>query len=350
MIAKRTGWGAFWPWGRTEERAAYLYGLGYTDGRLEARTIAAETGDLEVTRLSIVEAALGAVCRPFLLADVNPAVVDGVWLFEAVRRMALDGDACFEIRVLDGGRLGFRPFVPEKITGPLEDPDAWMYRRDPAMPILGTDVVHVCWARASGDRRGTSLATRADRYLGRSGSLQAIMTMEKSMTDEAGVPVARVIPVASETSSPEIRAFQDDLAASEGDVLLGNSQAGEPAAGPRKDLEISAVLRPDPSTGAVALRKDLEAGICAGLGVPLAILRPDLGNIDLRESSRLLLNTTIKPLARAIALELSRKIERPVEVDVDVAAGADLATRARALKGLVDAGMTLEDAKEVVGV
>ena len=119
---------------------------------------------------------------------------------------------------------------------------------------------------------------------------------------------------------------------------------------PRREGELTALIRPEPSAEAVRLRTDLELSVLSAFGIPLGLVRPDAANIDLRESQRQLLNGVLKPIAASISTELTLKMDKAVTVSVDIKAGADLATRARALKALVESGLALDDARKVVGL
>lgn len=338
-----------WPFKGTRRRA-YLPGKGgYSEGWIAGHSLKYSSGDTESTRLSIVDAALGLVSRPFLTAEVTPPVVDGCNLASWIRTAMLCGDVCLEQMIMEGGRIGFRPLDVDKITGPIHNPLAWKYYESESGYVDGSDVIQINWSRDVGSYRGTSILSRSDSYFGRSGTLEAALGFEKAITDESQVPVVRLLLAALELGEAEFKAFSEDLKAGQG-AVLPVSVGGDTQARPKREGEITAILRPEPSEATVKLRRDLELGLAAALGIPAAMLRPDASNIDLRESSRQLLANVLKPLARSVADELTLKMGHAVKVSVDHIAGADLATKSRALKGLVEAGMTLEDAKEVVGI
>ena len=70
---------------------------------------------------------------------------------------------------------------------------------------------------------------------------------------------------------------------------------------------------------------------------------------SLREANRTFLSTTIEPLGLLISGETERVLEAPVKLRHDRLAAADVVSRSRALKGLVEAGIQLEEAKGLVG-
>ena len=138
-----------------------------------------------------------------------------------------------------------------------------------------------------------------------------------------------------------------------GRTLLPETTAGgrgDVTAAPRRDWEPMR-LGADPPPGLVSLRQDVESSVLSCYGVPAA-LGPS-GTVDgtaQRESMRRLWMTTIAPLASLIGEELSRVLERPVTVQHGQAGGlTDVASRARAVKQLTDAGVDLAEAMRRVG-
>ena len=103
-------------------------------------------------------------------------------------------------------------------------------------------------------------------------------------------------------------------------------------------------------TAAVELYNLLLQEVGAAAGIPWALM-PGSGAAGpgLREANRQFLSTTVEPLGLLISAELERVLETPVTIRHDKLAAADVVSRARALKGLVDAGIPLEEAKGLVG-
>ena len=70
-----------------------------------------------------------------------------------------------------------------------------------------------------------------------------------------------------------------------------------------------------------------------------------------RESYRQFLASTIQPLARLVVEELAVKLDTPtLALDFTELRAADIASRARAFKQLVDAGMDQAKAASVTGL
>ena len=73
-----------------------------------------------------------------------------------------------------------------------------------------------------------------------------------------------------------------------------------------------------------------------------------VGGAGAREAYRQLLTSGIEPLGRIVEAELSEKLERPITLSFRRLAAADIVGRARALKGLVGAGVPLVEGRELV--
>ena len=69
-----------------------------------------------------------------------------------------------------------------------------------------------------------------------------------------------------------------------------------------------------------------------------------------RESFRRLLHSTIMPLGRIVAEELSDKFEANMSLSFDALFAADLSGRARAFQNLVGGGMDLAKAAALAGL
>ena len=174
-----------WPWSNSTPSyrrvlRAYLPGHDFTTGSIEGMELQLNANDAGVTRLAVVEAALGIVSRPFMAATVEPDdTVDGNFLSGLVRTLALQGDVCYELVVMTGGKIGFRRFTPDKITGPIENRRAWMYHRKGKKNLMGEDVVHFTWALGAGERTGQSLLARTDKYYGTIGHDRGVVGVWK---------------------------------------------------------------------------------------------------------------------------------------------------------------------------
>ena len=121
------------------------------------------------------------------------------------------------------------------------------------------------------------------------------------------------------------------------------------AAAPARDWN-PVRLGPDPPAELVALRGDALDSVTAIYGIDPVLLHQRGDGTLAREALRRFAATVLEPLAVIIADEVEYKLDvRPV-FDFEKVAAYDLTGRARALKGLVDAGLSLADARETAGL
>ena len=96
------------------------------------------------------------------------------------------------------------------------------------------------------------------------------------------------------------------------------------------------------------LRADVKNDIFGAYGIPSSI--HGTGG-SARESYRQFLASTILPLAKMVLEELALKLDIPtLALDFSELRAADIATRARAFKQLVDAGMDKDEAMAKAGL
>ena len=102
----------------------------------------------------------------------------------------------------------------------------------------------------------------------------------------------------------------------------------------------------DPPEILAKLRSDSALGVLAACGVPPALAVGNSDGTAQRESYRRFVATSIRPAALEIAAELSEKLERKIKFSFDDLRSDDLVGRARTLKLLTDAGLSVKDASE----
>ena len=98
----------------------------------------------------------------------------------------------------------------------------------------------------------------------------------------------------------------------------------------------------------VAERAALE--IYGACGIPPALFGARSDGTGLRESYRILLHTTLAPLARIVESQLSEKLGGAVKLSLDAIGAADLSGRARAFQSLVNGGMSVEKSAALAGL
>ena len=119
-----------------------------------------------------------------------------------------------------------------------------------------------------------------------------------------------------------------------------------------------AVVGPAPDQWLVSARDRAMAETAEALGVPCSLILPGAPGTAARDGWRRFHVSTLRPLARVLAAELTAKLEADVSINLDALQPADAAaadarvaqSRANAVARLVDAGMALADARAVAGL
>ena len=104
-----------------------------------------------------------------------------------------------------------------------------------------------------------------------------------------------------------------------------------------------------PGAALIAQAEFASREVYAACGVPLSVVTTSEGTGQ-REGFRRLLHSTIMPLARIVAEELSLKFETDIGLSFDGLFAADLAGRARAFQSLVNGGMDIGKAAALAGL
>ena len=188
-------------------------------------------------------------------------------------------------------------------------------------------------------------------------SLALAGALERSLTGEAAVPVARVLAVTYEGRLKADRKAeaQDTMplvrTVGDGSVVAQIfDHAMTPSA--RGLLRMGA----DPTPASVDLRAQLREDVCACYGTPAALLYPASGAAQaLRELRAVWARATVRPLVDSLTLELRRVLEDPdlafrlplLEIETQEAEARRLARRAGAVANLLRAGLSLADAERV---
>ena len=177
--------------------------------------------------------------------------------------------------------------------------------------------------------------------------------LESAMTDEARVPVIRLIGLDAASGGGTSASQRDDIDKSIGDAVSGGKRHATVAA----MMEQSRIgsMTPDPSPGAVALRGQVRDDVAAAFGVLglLSEAQDASGQSDWRIATK----RTWEPLAMLVEAEASRKLETPVRFNRRAWIAAPhsevaraVAQRATAVQRLVAAGMTLDRAVEMAAM
>lgn len=328
---------------------------GYTDAQVNAAVAAAAGSDTDVAKAAAVEFGVGLIARAFLVAAVNPPLVavDGPFLAQAARSLLLRGNAVYGLSVDTGGRIRLTPASAWDVQGG-PDPDTWIYdlsiagpSRDDERRLPHASVIHVRlnptpatpWAGCS------PLETA-----GLSSKLLALL--ERRLSEEAGARVGHLLPVPEGLGDDAYTGLVNDLKAIAGNVALVESAhggMGQHGATPGLPGWRTTRFGADIPAPNIELRRQASADVLGMLGVPPGLLQTGDGAAS-RESFRQLLVAGVQPIADLIAAELREKLERPVTIGFGRLAAVDIAARARAYKGLIEAGMEPERAETLAGL
>ena len=252
----------------------------------------------------------------------------------------------------DGPRL--QPASGWNIRGTGPDSKLWTYRLDFSGPsgttsaFLPSDrVVHI---RVNLDP-ARPWAGRAP-YAIASATAKTAASTERAAFGEASIPTTRIAPIPSADGRTEDR-LQGGPEKRRGGHSPGRSTGGAlPVArarnlapgGPRLSFVPSRAIR------SRSFAKDSADDVLNACGIPTALFNDSEGSSK-REAYRQFIFGALEPWAAVSVAELREKIASP-ELLISFAGlhGADLATRGRALKQLVDAGVDLAEAMEITGL
>ena len=318
-------------------------------------------------KLNTIHSALVAcanlVERSILASTVtgSPAV-NHVIASQIARELMLTGEAVRLITVQDG-IVRLLPVFNWTITSKpgATAPDDWTYKVtlagpggsvtrnvsndavihvrihvDPARPWQGRNPLAACPAFSEASRR-----------------------LERYIEIELRTPVGKIIPVPQaaadyetadgDTVSP-LKALKDGLQNLDGKIATPetmNATGDGRAAAPAKDWTPQA-LQPVFPASTPEILELTRSSVYAACGVPSALW--SAGAASTREAFRAFLVSCLKPITNVMVEEFATKLEAQVTFDFGALLSGDVATKARATKGLVDAGVELNQALTMVGL
>ena len=350
--------------------------LGISGLRLEKRQSGGEFSDAVVrlleqqavgtvadrTSTAAVEAAAGALSRALAAAEVSGppwarSAVSPEFLGQVGRDLVRSGQSLHVIEVSGRGALSLLPCSSWHFEGG-PNPDSWKVRATCYGPSTSetrylpfSGVVFVRWG-----------STPSERYTGRgplswaSTSARLQSETERSLADEAGGPVAQLLPIpqdgGDDSEDDPLAKLKADLRTARGKALLLETTAagyGEGAsAAPRKDW-VASRLGPNPPATMEAVMGRGFSEVLSACGCPPGLFLESDGTSQ-RESYRRYFSLTVEPLAGLLAAELSVKLEEPIGLSFQGRFAADLSGRARAFQSMVKAGMDPSKAAGLAGL
>ena len=346
-----------WPWQSRETREA---SGGYTE--IISRLIEAQTAGTtqQASATAATEAAAGLLSRSLSSAIVEaPAelaeAVSPRCLAQIGRDLIRVGESLHVIRYM-GGRLILIPCSTWYFEGDA-DPATWLATCTAYGPS-GSSTWRVPWSSVVFASWGSPTARP---YHGLSPSTWAAdsarlnANAERSLADEAGGPVAQLLPVPQDGGDggddDALARLKTDIKNARGKALLletVNSGWGEgKSAAPSADWKQQR-LGPMPTEAMVKLANDSFARVLAACGCSPALF-DDSDGTSKRESLRQWHLGVVQPLARQLDVELSDKLETPVRLRFDLY-NVDLAGRAQAFQKLVAGGVAVNEALSLSGL
>ena len=328
----------------------------FTETRLLEQFTRAISGNVRHGALGGLQCAASAIARAFAAAGVDgdDGLLDPGTLYQMGFDLVREGQSLWLLDASTGRLRLSRASTGSDVYEGSADRESWVYRLTLPGPSVTTTV------RARGDQvihiRQNSDPTCPWR--GRSGLEVAqssgglASTLVHALTAEGEVPVSRIIPQPqgdSQSTANSIRnAITTGLRLALPETVAAGGGSGR-ASAPLTDWKPYR-LGPDYMAGGVdlhALALQEVAGVC---GLPAAMV-PGAASAGpaLRESFRQFVQLVILPLGRILEAEVSRVLERDIRLRHDELASADVASRARAYKSLVENGVAKDRALALVG-
>ena len=317
-----------WPFSRrTEDRQATGGYTGIISALIEAQA-AGTTQQASAT--AATEAVAGALSRAFADARVDgpPDVAEALCprtLAQIGRDLVRVGESLHVIR-MGGERLRLAPASTWYWEGG-SDPADWLCTATSYGPsgsstwrVPQSSVVFVTWgAPTARPYHGLSPGTWAAE------TSRLTANAERSLANEAGGPVAQLLPVpqdggdGADDAADMLGGLKADIKNAKGSALLVETTAagwGEGAvAAPRSDWK-QARLGPMPPEAMVKLAESAFARSLAAAGCSPSLFN-DADGTSKREALRQWHLGTVRPLARMLSAELSEKFGVPIRLKFD---------------------------------
>lgn len=346
---------------RAVRRWAGVQARNYTSAReallVQAAGGSPAAGDAAAT--AVLEACAGLLGRSLASARVEGSDAVTPAVLEMIGREVVSAGEVVFVLDTSAGKVKLLPVGHWDVTGGPR-PESWWYRCNIYGPsgnatdvLPSSGVVHCTWSvdpafpwRGIGPLQR---ATSTSRLLGR---------LTESVGAEGGVPVGALVPVpdlgqddGSDDGDDAMAELRADLGNLRGRLALVPTTAGgfgSRTEAPRQDWNPTRV-GPNPPASLAGLIDSGAREIMAACGVPVGVLIKSEGS-SLREEYRRYVHSTVQPLGRRVAAELSAKLEADVRFDFGPLHASDIAGRARAFAALVGSGMELALARDVAGL
>ena len=317
---------------------------------------------LSAGALAAVEIASGVWSRALSTAAVSPAgarALSGIGpgtLARIGRSLCRYGEFLALIRVSRSGYTTLAPAATWTVQGDSPDPADWRYRLDVPSPdgtrqrdVSADAVVHVRMNESDlqPDKGRSPLALMVS-------TANAAARIETATAAEFAAVRSEVLSATAESAiGPHgTGATQEQLNQSLRSIaeMLKPINRDDPSV-----LYIPRELKhsrigPNPEGQFTELRDGVTRDILMAHGIPPQLWDPRSAGTAGREAYRQLLHATIAPVALLVGHELRLKLHPSTELSLTELHAADIASRARALRSLVDAGIDATEARRIAGV
>ena len=319
-----------WPWqARAEDREATG---GYTGIISQLVELQAAGTTQQASATAAMEAAAGALSRAFMGAAVEapPDIAEAITprvLAQIGRDLVRVGESLHVIR-MSGGRLHLFPASTWYWEGGA-NPRDWTCTATTYGPsdsetwrVPFDSVVFATWG---------SPTARPYHGLGPGSwardTARLMSNAERSLADEAGGPVAQLLPIpqdggdgAEDDDSDPLSGLKADVKAAKGNALLVETTAGGWGEGavnaPRQDWKAGR-LGPNPPEAFGKVAQASFNRFLAAAGVPPGLFAEGADGTAMRESLRQWHMGVVRPMARALESELADKFGVAVTLKFD---------------------------------
>ena len=344
-----------WPWSKPEKRES-----SYTDeivSRILDRASASTPGDPGA--LWALECASNLYARAFAAAKISGDRTERItpsMLALIARSLIRRGEGLYLLQTRRG-QVDFLPAGGWDIRGGADE-ESWKYRLDFYGPsgqssrfVSSGQVLHFRYAvDAAMPWHGVGPLASARE----TGALAA--NLEKRLGEEAGAPVAHVLPIPQDGGSGDdddpLASLKADIAGAKGRTILTETTSaawGEGmSAAPKADWKANRLgaAPPDVLRG---LRSEAGLAVLSASGIPVS-LATDADGTSQRESWRRFVMGAVEPLLEIVGEELEAKLETQIAFDLTGLWAHDLQGRASAFQKMVQGGMAIEQAAAASGV
>ena len=329
------------PFQRREVRESYSNTV--TSALLAAATGKDATSPL---RTGALETCAIIWARVLSAANSDHPAVTSALLATIGHELIRKGEALFLTDAKDG-QLTLRPVDTWTVTGG-PDPSSWIYqatRTGPSSAVtrrVGREgVAHFMWM-PSVRRPWEGIPPLG--FASTAGRMAA--GAERELGNICAIPAGAAVPYPEGTPAAGLRRIHRTLKNIRGGLTAVESTAGgrgDPGAKPGGDW-IQRNFGPEPTEGFVSAFSMSCVGVWSACGIPVELIGGKSDGTALREAWRRFALTSVEPVAKVIAAELSRALEAPITLDLAGLAAIDITGRARAFRSLVENDVTMTPA------